>query len=491
MRKIFALFALCLLLSGCHDVTPTVDPSSGDPAIPAENPPPEIHTPDASPMPSVSPLPRVEPHVLNTDFALDIELPEPINYAPEVKVFPLTSAWGKYTVGVQGSVTFVDEQLVPIDLPFKPIDYATIGAWGNNSLVAYALLLPADHPENNGWSWVLMLADGTVPRGKDGKYIQMRNYAHNIDEFALAGSAVVTYESITGSNHDEDGYPALEDYRYGLYDLEDQRELLPKEYEIANYLDDWFYFSGIPMFYACKDGQGFLFDSKGHILHEFGEVSGLSLRNAGYTWHSSDRVFSYHNPNGGLIDNRFDTVYINKDHLLAHRQWYGISVPNLFVVYDRSGKELFRTSERDDAWAAAGFTERAEWVDPRTEDEFYMHHAEDGPIYYEKATKKYVILDDTDNVLLRADGSLNLYRQFILNESYDSEDPMRTDPKAIYALDGSLLADNVYGWIDDIPAPGGGLFVYLDPETCVLLMPDGSMTPVPAAPKVEKVYWGG
>ncbi len=77
----------------------------------------------------------------------------------------------------------------------------------------------------------------------------------------------------------------------------------------------------------------------------------------------------------------------------------------------------------------------------------------------------------------------------LLYEETDPDDFLRIGPKSIYALDGALLLDNVYGWINEVPAPGGRLFVYLDPETCVLLMPDGSTTPVPAAPKVERIQW--
>jgi hypothetical protein len=76
---------------------------------------------------------------------------------------------------------------------------------------------------------------------------------------------------------------------------------------------------------------------------------------------------------------------------------------------------------------------------------------------------------------------------FILHSEYI--DDFRLEPRAVYSVVGSLLVDNVFGWVR--PAPGGGIFVYTDPHTCVLLYPDGRTVPVPNAPVVERFYFGG
>ncbi len=480
MKKIFALFVLCLLLNGCVDATLTPEPSPGEPTATTENPsPPDIHTPSASPaMPSVSPSPSVGSYVLNTDFVFDIELPQPINYAPEVTVFPLTSAWGKYTTGMDGSVTFVDEWLIPIDLPFKPIDYATVGGLGSNPLVAYALRLPADRSEFDGRNWVLMLADGTIPRGEDGKYVYMRDNTHNNVAFTVTDSAVVTYDSITGIYFDDEGYPAAEDYRYGLYDLEERRETLPREYE-GLYENQEYFSANDAIVYACKDGQGFLLNSKGEVLHDFGDITRVYFDDTGYQWNTTYHIFTFSSERGKLIDGRFNGVYICEDALLAYSDSH-------YTVFDRAGQELFQTADWEEARVYAGISEPDYGY---VEDEVYRHYTNDGPLYHEKDANIRVLLDDAGNALLRTEDRMQVVGDFVLR--YELIDDMRNDPKTVYAFDGTVLLDNVYGWIDEVLAPGGGLFVYPDPETCVLLMPDGSTTPVSAAPAVEKVYWGG
>jgi hypothetical protein len=61
---------------------------------------------------------------------------------------------------------------------------------------------------------------------------------------------------------------------------------------------------------------------------------------------------------------------------------------------------------------------------------------------------------------------------------------------AVYSLDGEMLLDDIFGAIYEAPGPNGGIFVYLDENTCVLLTPDGRTVPVHSAPVVEKVYYG-
>ncbi len=272
MRKIFVLLALCLFLGGCVDVTPPVELT-----VTTESPSPELYTPEPSAMPSVRPSPSEESYVLNTDFVFDI--PESINYAPEVKVFPLTSAFWRYTIGMYGAVTFVDEQLNPIKLPFEPTEYAPITDGSNSVTQGYALGFPRDHSEYDKRYWVLMLADGTVPRGENGEYIFPYCYTNNIDEFTLVGNSIVIYKSISG----EYAFDNPSDCRFGLYNLEERREVLPCEYE-ADFPNDWYFWASDAMFYAIKDGQGLLLDSNGKQLHNFGDVSSVYFRDTGCNW---------------------------------------------------------------------------------------------------------------------------------------------------------------------------------------------------------------
>ncbi len=474
MKKIFALFVLCLLLSGCVDVTLTPESSPGEPTVTTESPSPELHTPDISPMPSVNPSPSEEPFVLNTDFVFDI--PEPLDYTPEVKVFPLDSAWGYYKTHVWGSVSFVDETLSIVSLPFEPVDYAPIGVWLDGIPKAYAIGLPRSHPEYDGRDWVLMLTDGTVPRGEDGKYVFLPDQTHNEVSFTVTGSAVVTYESVNGVYHDAEGRQIEENFRYGLFDLDERRDVLPREYEM--YLWDYPFTIEDAMLYGRKDGRGYLLSSKGEVLHDYGEVPDVYLDEEEFLWNREYGLFSYEGKKYTFIDGRFSRVYICKDMLIA---CHGAQ----HTIFDRAGQELFRTDSQEEAFAYAGISEPTQRYE---ENELYRQFTEGGPLYRDNKTNDTVLLDESGNVLLRTKDRMQVAGDFVLR--YEPVGDMRSDPKTVYSFDGKVLLDNVYGWINEVLAPGGGLFVYLDPETCVLLMPDGSTNSVPAAPVVEKFYVG-
>jgi len=107
---------------------------------------------------------------------------------------------------------------------------------------------------------------------------------------------------------------------------------------------------------------------------------------------------------------------------------------------------------------------------------------------------RYFFVDPDHRAIAETDGHFMIRGAFVLmGERAPSESgySMRVNPKAVYALDGRLLLDNVYGYIHETLGPNGGLFVYLDERTCVLLSPDGSTTPVPDAPVVELAFTGG
>ena len=99
--------------------------------------------------------------------------------------------------------------------------------------------------------------------------------------------------------------------------------------------------------------------------------------------------------------------------------------------------------------------------------------------------------DATGQIVLTTDYYLWHLGDVVLAYSMDYEkhgsQPLAS--RSVYAMDGSMLLDNVYGFADTIAGPDGGVFVYLNPETCVLLYPDGRTIPVPDAPTVESVDW--
>ncbi|MDR1691800.1 MAG: hypothetical protein LBR72_00425 [Oscillospiraceae bacterium] len=367
--RIFVILFLCLaLLGGCG-------------GAPETNPSPDISPEVSPPVTPVVPVPpEPTPSVSTTTVVHYYALPEQVRYSPEVTVFPLINTMTWYRSMVMGPVTFVDADLNPIELPFAPKEYATVTGWDFRTVIAYALKIPEDHPEygGDGRRWVLMLSDGTVPRGDDGKYIFMQDDTHDATSFNVTGSAVFIFEPDYGAEEWYDNYETH--YRYGLYDLEERRVTLPCEYVGMDAGYHHFYALDA-FFYAAKDGLGYIMDSKGNILHQFGEV-----RDPYVNWED--------------LPYRYPPDYD----------------PGLFDLRQSVAADSF-----------------------------------------------------TFEVLPMPD--------LIGNEA-----------KAVYSLDGALLFDNVVGWVDEAPGPNGGIIVYPDPDTCILLMPDGSKVPVDAAPKVRKGY---
>jgi hypothetical protein len=104
---------------------------------------------------------------------------------------------------------------------------------------------------------------------------------------------------------------------------------------------------------------------------------------------------------------------------------------------------------------------------------------------------RYQLRDPQGNILLETEDMLRYNGNGFVTAYNYIQAEMRYTPRAVYAPDASLLLDGVLGFIPEAPAPGGGMFVYLDETTCVLLYPDGTTVPVPSAPAVKSVYYGG
>ncbi|MDR1691799.1 MAG: hypothetical protein LBR72_00420 [Oscillospiraceae bacterium] len=432
--RIYISVLLCLALLGGCGTSPDPEPSPGEPAAPVIAVPSPSPTPASAPAPEPSPEQTPEPYTL--DVSAFFELPESRVFFGEAGVYPLTNAFAWYNTVMKGPITFLDTELNPVELPFTPAEYAVVGGY-NGAVMAYALMMPSDHPEYDGRDWVLMLADGTVPRSEDGKYIFMEDDTHNSTLFNFAGSAVVIIEHDGGAAEDEYGNYET-DYRYGLYDLEERRVILPCEY-VGMELGNSPFGRWDSMVYCCKDGFGYLMDGGGNILYEYGEVADPYFDQSVSFWDPWDRSFRFSS------DGVFQSVTVFDDFFIAERE----EEPRC-VVFNQEGAELYRADNMEDAREFAGIP---------------------NPVY-----------PTGGDYLNRRVG------QFVLQ--YEDIDNIGSKPKAVSSAGGDLLLDNVYGIIGDVLGPGGGVFVYLGPETCVLLMPDGSAVPVPNAPVVGAVYNG-
>jgi hypothetical protein len=319
-------------------------------------------------------------------------------------------------------VTFVDERLDIVELPVEPEGYGIIGGHSSRAVLGYALA--------DSGRYILMLADGTVPRGEDGQYIGLFDDGHNSSWFPHAGSAVVT----------------LRDGLFGLYNVEERREVLPNEYDLIEIIDD-------ALFLAAKGRdenwvfeKAWLFDDRGRDLYTFGEVE-----------------YGY-----GLVNTRGRQSYGSKYYLnIEQRVFFRYAD---YSQYD-AGQIILRAESSQE-----------------TKEIFE-------PVYWDDAIGGRNLRDVDGNILLSVpneDGWLFQRGSFALLEKWDGEmTGMRSNPYAVYNIDGELLLSNVYGYIWDVLGPNGGMFVYLDPNTCVLLYSDGRTVPVPNAPVVELVYWGG
>ncbi|MDR1668610.1 MAG: hypothetical protein LBR76_01455, partial [Oscillospiraceae bacterium] len=404
---------------------------------------------------------------------IDIEWPEALPEAPERTVFPLTNTFGVYQTSMAGTVTFVDAELNAVPLPFEPVAYAVVGS-------GYAVVPPAEFPNQPG-EWVLMLGDGSLPTDENGRYYPLMNVGEDSATFDVAGHFAVTCQT-------SDEYEMGEMTRYGLYDMKERREILPREYtqiQPAGYQEGF----GVTMLYTVKDGQWALTDYSGRVLYN------MDGDRFAYELDTENRVF--YRISQSAQDPYDVSYYLNR--------WGGyilVSLPEApgraaeLAVADAEGRTLYRRAYEQ-------FLERGgelyiqmggEWValdkdlNERAASDPGGPEEETGPVRY-KDPDRYIFVGENGEIIAETDGYIWENGGFILLT--ERVGVMRTDPKTVYAPDGTLLLDNVYGWIDEVLAPGGGLFVYLDPETCVLLTPGGGTTPVPAAPAVEKVYQGG
>jgi hypothetical protein len=500
-----------VLTSPFTDATPSPDVTQAPVVTP---------TPDAVPSPGPNPSLKFD-----LDFFIDLDWPETDVHGTERSIFPLTNMYRVYATGVTGPVTFVDAHINTITLPFEPTGYAHVGSG------AYALY------QAGGWEAILMLPDGTVPRDADGRFIYLYDYYES--SFWVVGNTVITCRMDRHPTEDWDIY------LLGLYDMEVRREILPCEYWIEVVDSRYFYVSG--------DGRGRLLDEKGNVIYDFGEVPHTeAMVNdqfrqyylAEYYINTEARIF-YKFPvrypslqiiewNGYYVITAGKTVsFTDRDGNVLYRmnnwgyQDEGDNIlyatPDGFVLLDREMTEHFFPAGLSEAfthnahlssyyfdgtevrytmqwYTSHSFTYHAVGKDgnvrevPWLEMEYrhWSYRGTPSMIRYEfNHPRRSAFVDADNNIIAESNSGFAVIGDFVVKLEYlhDPEQSERSDPRTVFSPDGTVLLDDILGYVPY--GPGGGIFVYLDPDTCVLLTPDGTVIPVPNAPVVEQVYWGG
>lgn len=510
-----------------------LDPTDAPTELPSVTSAPSV-APTIAPV-SPSPSPSPEPQQLEIGPFIELDWPEhPAVYQPEVKVFPMTNTRSVYKTVVSGTETFVDADLNPVELPAGTKSHANIYSnWSNrsnwnSSPKAYALqVIPPDDNAPDYSIWCLMLADGTIPLDADGHHILLPNYGEDGPFFYNLGTTVVTH-SFSGDKR-----------RHGLYDLEERRELVTAEYDWIEPLDEVFYF-------AVRDDMSYLLDSKGKLLFSIPGSHDIAIMEtphrqsveAQYVLYSQRRVFykisDHYGAKYDLLEKWHDLYFC-----ISYSRMAGS--PNFAYITDLDGRELrqiaflsryvqddvaiFATVSKFVVVDASGHTREFPapllgayvgnvelvgheihytdynnhhdyWVDEAgniREDEFMQ---EDDRVFFryytDTAPQLYQLRDEQNNVLLEAPDPLDDRGDFVLAFSSEGyEERVAPVLRAVHATDGTLLLGDVYGAVYEATGPDGGMLVYLDAQTCVLLYPDGRTVPVPNAPAVVSEYLGG
>jgi hypothetical protein len=144
-------------------------------------------------------------------------------------------------------------------------------------------------------NYILMFANGDIPLCSDGEYIKLlwTNYDGH-DSIVSSGGVVIT----------------IKNEKLGLYDVIKQREILPPVYDSIAPFE--------LIFYAVKDGHGFLYDKNGSRLYSLGELTEEQLL---YTFQFHTHVndiyeFNANNINRWGIDAEY---YFNTQERLFYR----------------------------------------------------------------------------------------------------------------------------------------------------------------------------
>jgi len=458
---------------------------------------------------------------IDLSFLIELDWPEDEEdeFEAEFKVFPLLEYRNAhYWSGITGNTIFLDEQLKSFELPFQPVGwiyiYSNFYDYNNRKPIAYALKIDHgswEHDEigrdYSTGKYILMLADGTIPRSSNGDYLNILWGRYNSEWIVNNDYAVITY----GENG------------LGIYDIKNQKEILPCVYDSINLVDS--------IFYIVNDGYGYLYDKTGKELYSFGELTenefqygfeeflnyskGIyALRcNTFNGWSSSytyfmnfeNRLFYKNSEMNLIIDNEYNS------HLTAWGDYvvFSVNKTEYICVANRNGDILLRKDGYSSYEFADGYLILNKGYGNRTwystdesgniieidgiEGYKFYTYPQDKPRTFDYNGRRYqyhyyFLSDENGNILLHTDnigGQLRLSQNgnFIINDFWDFGE--YTSTHDIYTPDGKLLIENLYGVVYSI-APGGGIFVYTTPEDCMILYPDGKTVPIPEAPKVEK-----
>jgi len=466
---------------------------------------------------------REEEILSHIDLSFLIELDwtenEKDDFEAEFKVFPLPDyKYAHYWTGITGDIIFLDEQLKLFELPFQPVGwiyiYSNFYDYNNRKPIAYALKINHGSWENdengrnyNTGEYILMLADGTIPRGSNGEYLNILWGSYNSEWIVNNGYAVIIY----GENG------------LGIYDIKNQKEILPCIYDSINYVDS--------IFYIVNDKHGYLYDRTGKELYSFGKLTeekfqygfeeflnyskgiyGLSCNNFNgwsdsyiYFLNFENRLFYKNSEMNPIIDREYDfhpkawgdyivfstnkTEYIyiadrNGDILLCSKK---------YSTYEISGEYLiFNKGNGIETWYSTDESGNIIEIDKIYNYDLNNNANDYSNIYDYNGIRYYLdykrLNDENGNILLDTDnigGQLQLSRNgnFIINNFWDYQNQESTHN--IYTLDGKLLIENLYGFVYST-APGGGIFVYTTPVDCMILYPNGKTVTIPEAPRVEK-----
>lgn len=400
--------------------------------------------------------------------------------------------------------------------------------------------------------YILMLADGTIPLDSDGEYIKLIwGQFEGPVYFINNGSAVVIHKNKKYGIYDlikqkiilpceydsicpvdsifyvvSDGYGFLYDKNgnklYSLGKLTEE-QLQNKEpfcaYDICefncNTVNGWsagaeYYLNGTEqLFYKISDNasgidkgyvNGSLSSWGKYIVYSTSDMKRVYVteRNGSvlysgecYNYGVSGEYLALYTTSGFVIVNnkdfterKFPADLNPNDSYASGSVFYKFDNDLVYYMKEFWDKELYSVDESGNVLKVKEYDKPV----------LYVKNDDFEPVYVKN--DNYYLQDEDENILLISSykeknenvlyGMLEVHGNFVFLNVPDGGESAYTN--AVYSRDGKLLAGNIYG-VASSPAPGGGIFVYISPDNCIVLYPDGSTIPVPAAPAVERLLW--
>ena len=459
-------------------------------------------------------------------------------YRPDVGVFPLVNTPALYKECIDGPVMFAGADGAAVPLPEGVEQYYALYQYdftgGGMSRIPQCVMLM----DGDG-KLAVMLLDGSVTTGFE--YDLYFGLGDDYPYFSIReGYLMVTlldgYQNAAGDGR----------YYFGLLDIRTGEMVIPCEYDFMELYNG--------AVYAERGGESMLFDYGGAMAVSFGTraindgvayTDYLDYLGAGLSGDSyiiidkaggTDVCRTRHDP--GVVLYAMDSV-----NLLVRRPH---ETGSEITVTDGGGAFLFaaRGGFPPNFWVGEnGFVIKHDGIitavtkDGRLlefnydagEDFLYNVRCEDGLIHASSMIDYYteelrIISADgsytTEHTRINpqtgyfryrendgayetayADGDGNIVIPYGLYEDFAEIDgesrtfilaytDWGTSPAAIYNRDGELLADGLFGVIEELYAPDR-IVVYFAPGECGFLSSDGGFTPIPGVPDMDKIYYGG